>query len=150
MEPAHKRQKMSPGIAQASTTPDEHDGESTDFKLAILTSLHPDRSQEVLLDYLLAYDGSVDAAASALAAPEKNDGPRKQNAINGYQSSLSSFARRKKSEHGSTSIPKPLTKKGRTLHLYVRLGCSRSVLHCMLSNIVLGRYRTTHPLLHDP
>ena len=118
MEPAQKRQKMSPNEAQLATTSDERDGESTDFKLAILASLHPDRSQEVLLDYLLAYDGSVDAVSSALSAPDKDDRSRKRNAINGYQSSLSSFATNRSPSKGSSTV-RPLTKKGRTLHLYV-------------------------------
>ena len=62
MEPAHKRRKLSP---EALPT-DEREDESTDFKLAILASLHSDRSQDILLDYLLAYDGSVETASSAL------------------------------------------------------------------------------------
>ena len=121
MEPARKRQKLSPDIAQAPLGSDEDDAESTDFKLAMLESLHPDKSQEVLLDYLLAYAGSVDAAADALSAPAKNDTSRKRNAINGYQSSLSSFATSTQpATSGNTSPIKSLTKKGRTLHLYVR------------------------------
>lgn len=122
MEPAYKRQKLSPDAAQASTSSDEHDIESsTDFKLAVLASLQPDRSQEVLLDYLLAYNGSVDAAAAALSGTEKSDKSPKRNAIKGYQSSLSSFATSNHASRGTSTVAKLLTKKGRTLHLYVSL-----------------------------
>lgn len=127
MERPQKRQKVSAEPADAENATDEYDGEPTEFKLAILSSLHPDRSEDVLLDYLLAYDGSVIAATSALSAPEKRD-TKKRNAINGYQSSLSAFAKPSEAADGSCATAKLLTKKGRTLHLYVRLdlaGCRR-------------------------
>ncbi len=88
MDRPQKRQKLSAESTSAETA-DEHEGEPTEFKIAILSSLHPDRSQDVLLDYLLAYHGSVSAVTKALSAPETSDSPRKRNAINGYQSSLS-------------------------------------------------------------
>ena len=118
MERTRKRQKLSPNETQATVTSDKDGEESTDFKLAILSSLCPDRSQDVLLDYLLAYEGSVDTAASVLSGPREAS-PRKRNAINGYQSSLPSFTGKPLGNGTSTSF-KPLTKKGRTLHLYVR------------------------------
>ena len=124
MEPAQKRQKLSSSEDQPATTSGELDGESTDFKLAILASLHPDRSQEVLLDYLLAYDGSINAVSSALSTSIKDEKSQKRNAINGYQSSLSSFATSSSPTKGSSAI-KQLTKKGRTLHLYVCIHLSQ-------------------------
>ena len=116
MERPQKRQKLSTEVEDAA---DDYDGEPTEFKLAILSSLHPDRSEDVLLDYLLAYDGSVSAVTSALSAPHKDDFSGKRRAINGYQSSLSSFAKSNESTNGNSAV-KLLTKKGRTLHLYVR------------------------------
>lgn len=118
MEGPRKRVKLSPGAAPPTTTADECcEEESTDFKLAILSSLHPDRNPDVLLDYLLAYHGSVDEAGKALTAPSKSDASRKRAAV-GYQSSLASFA--KPSNAGPDKSPtKLLTKKGRTLHLFV-------------------------------
>ena len=115
-----KRRKLSPETAASATTPDELDGESTDFKLAILASLHADKSQDVLLDYLLAYNGSVDDASNALSTPTKEDTPRKRSAV-GYQSSLSSYATKNPIVNEQSATSKLLTKKGRTLHLYVRL-----------------------------
>ncbi|KAK3724521.1 hypothetical protein LTR37_001145 [Vermiconidia calcicola] len=113
MESSHKRRKLSPDRVQPPTP--TNDEEPTDFKLAILASMHPDRSQDVLLDYLLAYGGSVEKVSDALSAPAKGNLTRKRNAINGYQSSLASFAPTKE---GVIPSVKPLTKKGRTLHLY--------------------------------
>lgn len=101
---------------QRSQTRD--DAEDTDFKLAMLASLNPSKDHNILLDYLLAYDGSVEDASTALTAPETSSVLRKRSAATGYQSSLASFAT------GSTDGPqspvprKQLTKKGQTLHLY--------------------------------
>ena len=100
-----------------STASSDEDGESTDFKLALLASLHHDKSQEVLLDYLLAYDGSVGRASVALSAPSNEESSHKRCAVPGYQSSLAAFAAPKR-EDGKISAVKPLTKKGKTLHLY--------------------------------
>lgn len=97
--------------------------ESTDVKLAILLSLHSDIPQEELLEALLRSEGSVDEASKSLilnlAAPlpvqkstSGTNGP-------GYQSSISSFAL----GNSNSSQPKPgsrrpLTRKGKTLHLF--------------------------------
>ena len=116
MERPQKRQKLFTEVEDAA---EDYDGEPTEFKLAILSSLHPGRSEDVLLDYLLAYDGSVSAVTSALSAPKREDVSGKRKAINGYQSSLSSFAKPNESTDGNSAAVKLLTKKGRTLHLYV-------------------------------
>ncbi|EMC95676.1 hypothetical protein BAUCODRAFT_498823 [Baudoinia panamericana UAMH 10762] len=117
---SRKRQRLSSEAepVKEQTLGEAAEGESTDFKLAILASLHLDRSQEILLDYLLAYDGSVERASSALALPAMMDSPRKPPAANGYQSSLSSFARPSSDEAVKVGTKKALTKKGKTLHLY--------------------------------
>ena len=95
--------------------------EDTDFKIAMLASLNPEKSQDVLLDFLLAYDGSVEDASNALSSPKTlsiDPTPaRKRSAATGYQSSLVSFATgRGPSEKCTTR--KQLTRKGQTLHLY--------------------------------
>src|SRR5436305_4103444 len=73
-----------------STKP-ESEEESTDFKLAVLSSLHPELSSTTLLELLLTCDGSIDAA-SALANTNASTSPRKTNAtschLNVNQSSL--------------------------------------------------------------
>ena len=137
MGPAHKRQKLSPDTAKpTTTTSDERDEESTDFKLAILGSLHPDRSQDILLDYLLAYEGSVDAAASALSTSGKTEDSRKRNAINGYQSSLSLFTTANQTANSASPGAKPLTRKGHTFHLYsaedIEVNTPCSIVHNFL------------------
>lgn len=93
----------------------EDDEESTDFKLALLASLHPDFDQQILLDALLTHEGSVeDASVSLLPREEAGLKSKKSSAPTGYQSSLSSFALPSSSE----KRPKLLSKKGKTLHLY--------------------------------
>lgn len=115
---SRKRRRPSQSRPSSPPPPGNDDVEDTDFKLAVLASLHPDKGQDVLLDYLLAYNGSVEEASTAINAPETASPARKRSAATGYQSSLASFAT---SKEGSVQIPAPrrqLTKKGQTLHLY--------------------------------
>ncbi|KAF2773647.1 hypothetical protein EJ03DRAFT_102960 [Teratosphaeria nubilosa] len=118
-----KRRKLStelrpPIVSNKRINDDDDHGveQSTDFKLAILASLHPDKSHDTLLDYLLASDGSVERACNALSPP-REDPVRKHPAVIGYQSSLASFAQ-SGTKGSSTVDPKQLTKKGKTLYLY--------------------------------
>ena len=138
MESSYKRRKLSSDPASTVTTAEGHDGESTDFKLAILSSLHSDRSQDVLLDYLLVYNGSVQEAVTALSAPATTENPRKRNAINGYQSSLASFAKSTTPGNATSTVLKQVTKKGRTVHLYSPEDVERhtpcSIIHNFLPN----------------
>lgn len=96
-------------------TPAEEE-ESTDFKLALLASLHPNLNEETLLEALLISDGSVNQASLALKQ-SRTVSPRKRPATSGigYQSSLSSY---RLSPQGTGSAKKPLTQKGKTLYLY--------------------------------
>jgi hypothetical protein len=117
---SRKKRKISsppPGIStediSALGAPDD---ESTDFKLALLSSLHPFLDQQVLLDILLACDGSVEKASASLATPDSP--PRKTSAATGYQSSLSGFVAPKEDGESSAKRAKLLSKKGKTLHLF--------------------------------
>ena len=103
------------------------DSDSTDFKLALLASLHSDTSNEVLLDVLLNHDGSVKQASAALligSLPRTLDTicAASSSAITGYQSSLRRFTQNV--TPNSTSPAHPPSKrlagprKGQTLHLY--------------------------------
>lgn len=115
---SRKRRRLSPGDEAGQAVPHGSQDNSTDFKLAVLASLHPDLGQEVLLDALLAADGSVDEASNHLLGVNKTPSPPKKQGRTstvGYQSSLSSFTLK----NGLTSpSKKPLTRKGKTLHLY--------------------------------
>lgn len=93
------------------STPDD---ESTDFKLALLSSLHPEIDQQLLLDVLLAHEGSVEAASASLATPGS---PPKKSSVIGYQSSLSSFVAQNDTGEATKRV-KLLSKRGKTLHLY--------------------------------
>ncbi|KAJ5704122.1 hypothetical protein N7493_011260 [Penicillium malachiteum] len=99
--------------------------ESTDIKLAMLISLHPEIKQDELLDILASCDGSVEEASSLLstknsAAPTRSK-KRTAGVSLGIQSSLSSHILTK-SEDGSLRPMKEIkpltTKKGQTIHLY--------------------------------
>ncbi|KAG4413645.1 hypothetical protein IFR04_013223 [Cadophora malorum] len=114
-------------------TEEDEETESTDFKLALLSSLHPETDQQLLLDVLLAHDGSVDEASAALttdsASPSsKNTSSASHStslsgtAATGYQSSLSNFISQSEANSADPNSlskkAKLLTKHGKTLHLY--------------------------------
>jgi len=105
-------------VAQVPTPPQEHRAqeESTDFKLAILASLHPLLDETTLLEALLASEGSVEQASDWLAH-RSTTSPRKRTAPSsvGFQSSLTSY-RISPKEGGPTK--KQVVRKGQTLHLY--------------------------------
>jgi alkylated DNA repair dioxygenase AlkB len=115
---SRKRRRSSAGpqerpLISPSTEPE--DEESTDVKLAILSSLHSDHSQGDLLEILLSCEGSVERALELLSSKEKaSDPPPHKKAAIGVQSALS-FGQ-KPATNGPSSLP--LTKKGRTLHLF--------------------------------
>lgn len=94
----------------------DEDEETTDIKLATLASLHSDKDHSVLLDYLLAYDGSVEEASQALSGHPSV--PPKRNAVNRYQSSLTMFAKAPTGDARPQPTSKQMPKRGKTLHLY--------------------------------
>jgi hypothetical protein len=108
--------------------------ESTDFKLAVLASLHPDLNGETLLEALLVSDGSVEQASRSLTQTW-NPSPRKKAATStiGYQSSLSSY---RIASPQNTSPKKKLTRRGKTLFLYspedVETNTPCSIIHNFL------------------
>ena len=93
------------------------DDESTDFKLALLSSSHPYIEQQILLDVLLAHDGSVEEASKSLR-PAGSPRKASASAATGYQSSLSSFVAQNDNSEVQAKRTKLLSKKGKTLHLY--------------------------------
>jgi alkylated DNA repair dioxygenase AlkB len=114
------RKRRRPSQSRPSSPPlsGQGDAEDTDFKLAILASLHPEKAQDILLDYLLAYNGSVEEACAAINTPATATPARKRSAATGYQSSLASFAISKDDTAQSPAPRKQLTRKGQTLHMY--------------------------------
>lgn len=142
---SHHSQTENPdALSQVKT--DSHDDESTEYKLALLASLHPERDQVHLLEALLTANGSINIASetltstASLAASSSNSAEpivkcsspgktRKYPMVStvGVQSSLASFYTNGVSKRSSTGTPvndagmrkpKLLTRKGRTLHLY--------------------------------
>ncbi|CCF40147.1 GRF zinc finger [Colletotrichum higginsianum] len=111
------RKKRKPSSAPKKQD-DGSDDEPTEVKLAMLSSLHLGVDQEVLLDVLLAHNGSVAESLEALqtAIPAK-----KSSGITGTQSSLRRFAMKLEDNDGGSGLPakkKLMSKKGATLHLY--------------------------------
>ena len=112
---------------------EDEETESTDFKLALLSSLHPETDQQLLLDVLLAHDGSVDEASAALTTDSSSPAAKNTTsnlnstsisgtAAPGYQSSLSNFISQSEATSADPNLlakkAKLLTKHGKTLHLY--------------------------------
>lgn len=118
----------------ASVQQEEED--STDVKLAILSSLHPGRSHDDLLEILLSCDGRVEDALKALENVKFVPRKRHSGAI-GLQSALA-FG-----QNGSVSpnrqlgrLSAPLTRKGKTLYLYTPIDIAAhtpcSIIHNFL------------------
>lgn len=114
---SRKRRRLSPPEDDLSKLNAINDEDDTDTKLATLSSLHPFLDQAVIFEALLASDGSVELASEFLAGEANTLSPRKKSAgtVIGYQSSLASF---NITSNGGPVTKKPLTKKGKTLHLY--------------------------------
>jgi alkylated DNA repair dioxygenase AlkB len=110
-------QSTSPPLAApALSGPAPAEDESTEFKLALLASLHPDLDETSLLEALLAADGSIQEAANYLShsqLPSSRKPPA--NSSIGYQSSLTSY---RISSGDARPAKKPLVRKGKTLYLY--------------------------------
>ncbi|SPQ23561.1 29bd9382-8256-4102-828e-5f5138967540 [Thermothielavioides terrestris] len=132
-----KRKACAPQTTSGTSPADDAHEESTDIKLAILSSLHPHVDQEALLDILLAHDGDVEATSRALKAPRLPRKPGLGPAV-AAQSSLRSFA---VSSSGSLSSPsskraKVLARKGATLHLYDPLDISEHTPCTIIHNFL--------------
>ena len=110
---SRKRRRLSPPAEDPGCASPREDEESTDLKLAMLASLHPHLEQQVLLDILLAHEGSVEAASASLISPDSFS-PKKNPTAPGYQSSLANFA----VTSDTSKRRKLLSKKGKTLYLY--------------------------------
>ncbi|KAE8142648.1 hypothetical protein BDV38DRAFT_278167 [Aspergillus pseudotamarii] len=115
-----KRPRPSSPIPQAASPSESPllDEDSTDVKLALLVSLFPDIAQETLLDVLVSGGGSVEVAASMIATQIP---PTKKRVVPGtpsIQTSLTSLVLQPDEGKESPIKRRPLTKKGKTLHLY--------------------------------
>ena len=140
---SRKRRRLSfskavePASATLSSQHLGEENESTDVKLAILASLHPNVNHEALLDILITAEGSVDAASQALGTTvDAQQSPRKRSVI-GYQSSLSAYrSQQVASSEATPNKHRPLTKKGQTVHLYTPEGIAAhtpcSIIHNFL------------------
>ncbi|KAH0566469.1 hypothetical protein GP486_000139 [Trichoglossum hirsutum] len=101
--------------------------DSTELKLAILSSLHPNVDQGALLELLLSSEGSVEDVSRALATQANSvDGdPSRRPTVHAnqqQQTSLSDFLGppqpRDCPESPQKRAPRALTQKGKTLHLF--------------------------------
>jgi len=103
------------GPAALAAQQDDHE-DSTEFKLALLASMHPDIAQDTLLEALLSSDGLVDTASAILAKDRTTSlGQPKRAKTVGHQSTLANLIQ---SAGGEPPLTKHLTKRGKTLFLY--------------------------------
>lgn len=117
-----QRSSNSESTTEISTLNALDEEDSTDFKLAILSSLQPHIEQQLLLDVLLANDGDVDKASASFASPKSSSlsPSKKPSTVTAYQRSISNFAIPSKPSPSPspTKRAKLLSKKGKTVHLY--------------------------------
>ncbi|KAL9098969.1 MAG: hypothetical protein Q9163_005462 [Psora crenata] len=96
---------------------DDDEQASTDVKLAVLASIHPNVDQATLLDLLVTANGSVEQVLENLGSPIRSDASKKRSATSvGYQTSLSAYRKRSDLANPKRRV---LTRKGQTLHLYL-------------------------------
>lgn len=130
MEPFIKRKRKATPADDETEIPDGQvevaDDEPTEVKLAILSSLHSNFSQEALLDILLEHDGSVAAASESLSAPTTTSSYVSPSSLSNKaansvvsQTSLRNFAAPRTSDGApAPKKTKLLSRKGATLHLF--------------------------------
>ncbi|KAI9780981.1 MAG: hypothetical protein M1839_006420 [Geoglossum umbratile] len=132
---SRKRRRLPPRPEECAIAKSE---DSTELKLAILSSLHADIDQGVLLEVLLSSGGSVEEASRAL----ENQNSRKKPAAPGIQqqSSLSQFVTPAPPQRDGSISPKKRalgTKKGKTTHLFspedIEAHTPCSIIHNFLS-----------------
>ena len=117
--PLPKNQETQFPQPQPSNVADQED--TTDIKLATLSSLFPTIDQATLLDLLISTDGSVEKVFISLSPHNDVISPRKKRSTTsvGHQTSLTAFRKAENPDPGLPSAKRrALTKKGQTLHLY--------------------------------
>lgn len=121
---SRKRRRISP-IPEVQRKAESHtvlsqgeEEDSTDVKLAIISSLHPEKGHDGILEILLSCDGRVEDALEALESVKFVPRKRHSGTI-GIQSALafgdSGFTSSSKQPGKPSSA---LTRKGKTLYLY--------------------------------
>ena len=116
-EPLNTAKSVGTTSTRYNVSNDECD--STELKLATLSSLFPSVEQAVLLDLLISTGGSVENVKSSLSYITGAPSPRKRLAAGiGSQSSLSSFKSSGNRQDAASTKRRALTRKGQTLHLY--------------------------------
>ena len=128
------RQHVSGALVQSG------ENETTEFKVAMLASLYPSLSQDIIMDSLVSAGGVVEAAASMLECLSEQYLPATRTALGGVADRQSSLLNYKLQRDTPTS-PRAsqsglLTKKGQTLHLYtpedIALHTPCSIIHNFL------------------
>ncbi|KAL8793454.1 MAG: hypothetical protein Q9195_003937 [Heterodermia aff. obscurata] len=106
-------------LRNVDTASVREDVDSTDTKIATLASLFPDLELGFLLDLLMSVDGSVEESIETLEPSQAIRSARKRSAPSiGFQASLVSFRHKEGSVKSSGTNLLPLTRRGKTLHLY--------------------------------
>ncbi|CAI6335015.1 unnamed protein product [Periconia digitata] len=114
---SRKRRRIEACGTPCRTEDDIDQNGDTDFKLAVLASLHPNVDNSTLLEALLASDGMAERASEMLTS-ESVPTPRKRPLSTAkYQASLSKYRLSPAHRSGGPAI-KPLVQKGKTLFLY--------------------------------
>lgn len=120
---SRKRRKTSAEVG-SSAVGDQNADQSTDEKLAILSSIFEKTSQQTLLENLTSCAGSVEAAIDRLLNGTSSNSPSRRLAstLRGIQTSLTFGSQNSNARPDSEMFRKPvkkqITKKGKTLYLY--------------------------------
>lgn len=135
--------RWKPQVKEA--TPQGEEEDSTDVKLAILSSLHPEKHHADLLEILLSCEGKVEDALEVLSSTNMIPARKRQASAIGLQSALAFGENGASPNKKAGRAAAPLTKKGKTLYLYTpediaaHTPCSiiHNFLHKDLANVLL-------------
>lgn len=127
------------GSAIRENLHEEEEEDSTDFKIAMLSSLLPDIDHDVLLETLITSEGSIEQSFNSLNQLSPNGNPMKRKASNDVparQSSLNFPLRLERAEEHTKKPPKSLARKGQTLYLYSAEDISRHTPCTIIHNFL--------------
>lgn len=144
---SRKRRKISSEVegsddpSRTTVSGINHDDQSTDEKLAILSSIFETIHHDRLLETLIDCNGSTEAAIDRLL----NNGlastpPSRPSVARGIQLSLDFSGKHSKTDPDTPTVHKPakklLTKKGRTLYLYSPVDIARNTPCSIIHNFL--------------
>lgn len=155
---SRKRRRVSSEVessgdrSRTATNSVNHDEQSTDEKLAILSSIFENAHHDRLLEALVDCNGSTEAAIDRLLNNAPADSPPSRPSVaRGIQSSLDFSGKQRSTDPDTSVVHRPakklLTKKGKTLYLYAPADIAQNTPCSIIHNFLPADI--ANELLHE-